>query len=77
MDEHNAKGFADGASVIGAEDFTDLLGGRVGGDIEVFGSQAQQSVSHAPSGIVSHVASVDQTPNDFVGELPMEGTCME
>jgi hypothetical protein len=63
--------------VIGAEDFTDLLGGRVGGDIEVFGSQAQQSVSHASSGIVSHVASVDQTPNDFVGELPMEGTCME
>ena len=77
VDEHNAKGFADGACVIGTEDFTDLLGGRVGGDIEVFGSQAQQSVSHAPSGIVSHVASVDQTPNDFVGKLPMEGTCME
>ena len=77
VDEHNAKGFADGASVINAEDFTDLLGGRIGGDIEVFGSQAQQSVPHAPSGIVSHVASVDQTPNDFVGKLPMEGTCVE
>jgi hypothetical protein len=54
-----------------------LLRGRVGRDIEVFGSQVQQGVSHAPSGIVSHVASVDQTPNDFVGKLSIEGTCME
>ncbi len=53
-DKHNAKGFADADTVCREEGF-DLVGGGVGGDIDIFDGGLAEGVTDAPSGKVSGV----------------------
>lgn len=48
-----------------AEELFDLLGGRIGPDIKVFGRSAEQQVPHAAADQISQVTVAMQSVKDF------------
>ena len=72
LDENDAESFPDRLGVRFSEGTADLLGRRVGSDIEVFGLDSKESVANATASVIGGKTAIVKPADEFMCELPFD-----